>query len=88
MTDVDIMAADVIADSDKKLHDAGMDLCFAEMKRPVKDILKRYGLFDSFGNENFFPTIGQAVDRYLNAHQVDWKDWDDSNTEKVISCRP
>lgn len=71
MTDADIMAADMIADLDKKLHDAGMDLCFAEMKGPVKDILKRYWLFDSFGNENFFPTIGKAVDRYLNAHQVD-----------------
>jgi hypothetical protein len=39
VTDVDIMAADMIADLDKKLHDAGMDLCFAEMKGPVKDIL-------------------------------------------------
>ena len=76
VTDVDITAADMLADLDKKLHDSGMDLCFAEMKGPVKDLLKRYGLFDSFGNENFFPTIGQAVDQYLVAHKVDWQDWD------------
>lgn len=77
VTDVDITAADMLAELDNKLHRAGMDLCFAEMKGPVKDILKRYGLFDSFGNENFFPTIGQAVDQYLITHQVHWQDWDE-----------
>ena len=81
VTDVDITAADMLADLDKKLHDSGMDLCFAEMKGPVKDILKRYGLFDSFGNENFFPTIGQAVDQYLVAHKVDWQDWDEPTVD-------
>ena len=81
VTDVDITAADMLADLDKKLHDSGMDLCFAEMKGPVKDILKRYGLFDSFGNENFFPTIGQAVDQYLVANKVDWQDWDEPTVD-------
>jgi hypothetical protein len=51
------------------------------MKGPVKDILKRYGLFDSFGKENFFPTIGQAVDQYLVAHKVDWQDWDEPTVD-------
>ena len=80
VTDVDITAADMLAELDKKLHQAGMDLCFAEMKGPVKDRLKRYGLFNSFGNENFFPTIGQAVDRYLDVHKVNWRDWDEPAT--------
>ncbi len=86
VTDVDITAADMLAELDKKLHQAGMDLCFAEMKGPVKDILKQYGLFDSFGNENFFPTIGQAVDRYLDVHKVNWQDWDDAT--KTNQHRP
>ena len=77
VTDVDITAADMLADLDKKLHQANMDICFAEMKGPVKDVLKRYGLFDSLGSENFFPTIGQAVDRYLEVHKVSWRDWDE-----------
>lgn len=80
VTDIDITAADMLAELDQKLHHAGMDICFAEMKGPVKDMLKRYGLFDSFGTENFFPTIGQAVDRYLEVHQVSWRDWDEPNT--------
>jgi high affinity sulfate transporter 1 len=79
VTDVDITAADMLADLDQKLHQADMDICFAEMKGPVKDILKHYGLFDTFGEENFFPTLGQAVDRYLELHNIDWRDWDELN---------
>ncbi len=77
VTDVDITAADALADLDEELHRAGMDLCFAEMKGPVKDRLKQYGLFTKLGTENFFPTIGQAVDRYLEVHGVEWVDWDE-----------
>jgi hypothetical protein len=41
-----------------------MVLCFAEMKGPVKDRLKCYGLFNRLGDKNFFPTVEQAVARY------------------------
>jgi len=77
VTDVDITAADVLADLDRDLEHEGIELCFAEMKGPVKDRLKRYGLFSTLGKHNFFPTIGQAVDRYLTVHAVDWVDWDE-----------
>lgn len=77
VTDIDITAADMLAELDQRLHTAGMELCFAEMKGPVKDRLKCYGLFTTLGTENFFPTIGQAVDRYLATHQVEWRDWED-----------
>ncbi len=77
VTDVDITAADSLADLDGALHEAGIELCFAEMKDPVKDRLKNYGLFKSLGPENFFPTLGQAVDRYVVVYQVRWKDWDE-----------
>ena len=79
VTDIDITAADALAALDEALHAEGMDLCFAEMKGPVKDRLKRYGLFTSLGTENFFPTLGQAVDRYLAVHQIEWRDWDEVN---------
>lgn len=72
VTDVDITAADALAELDRELQEAGVELCFAEMKGPVKDRLKRYGLFTTLGTENFFPTIGQAVDRYLDVFKVDW----------------
>ncbi len=66
---MDITAADILEDLDEKLHKAGIDLFFAEMKDPVKDRLKRYGLFNRFGMDSFFPTIEQAVERYLAEHK-------------------
>lgn len=77
VTDVDITAADILAELDRELHQAGIELCFARMKGPVKDRLKRYGLFTRIGMENFFPTIGQAVDHYLIRHHIIWHDWED-----------
>jgi MFS superfamily sulfate permease-like transporter len=77
VTDIDITAADMLSELDQQLHQSGIELCFAEMKGPVKDRLKRYGLFTSFGTENFFPTIGRAVSQFLAEHQVGWRDWED-----------
>lgn len=64
VTDVDVTAADALAALDETLCAAGIELCFAEMKGPVKDRLKAYGLFTRLGTENFFPTLEQAVDAY------------------------
>lgn len=85
VTDVDITAADVLAELVDELQQAGIELCFAQMKGPVKDHLKRYGLFTKLGLENFFPTIGQAVDHYLIKHQVAWRDWEDDKNQADAS---
>jgi MFS superfamily sulfate permease-like transporter len=77
VTDIDVTAADVLSELDDELQRAGIELCFAEMKGPAKDRLKRYGLFTKLGDELFFRTLGQAVDAYLRAHPVDWRDWED-----------
>ena len=77
VTDIDITAAEALSALDDDLKKFGIELCFAEMKDPVKDRLKRYDLFVKFGADQFFPTLGQAVDRYLEAHQVAWSDWDE-----------
>ena len=77
VTSVDVTAADVLVELHETLQDKGMELGFAELKDPVKDKLKRFGLFARFGEQSFFPTLGAAVDRYLEAHHVDWVDWKD-----------
>ena len=77
VTSVDVTAADVLEELDHTLRDAGIELCFAEMKDPVKDKLKRFGLFSTLGEQRFFATLGQAVSDYLKATQVPWVDWDD-----------
>ncbi|MGH7498494.1 MAG: SulP family inorganic anion transporter, partial [Gemmatimonadales bacterium] len=75
VTSIDVTAADILDGLDSRLHAAGIELCFAEMKDPVKDKMKRFGLFTRLGEKAFFPTIGEAVGAYLKAHDVDWKDW-------------
>ena len=77
VTSVDVTAADILVELDETLHAAGIELCFAEMKDPVKDKLKRFGLFARLGEETFFPTLGAAVSGYLKTHSVDWVDWKD-----------
>jgi high affinity sulfate transporter 1 len=77
VTSVDVTAADVIAELDDKLNAAGIEFCFAEMKDPVKDKLKRFGLFKRFGERSFFATVGEAVNAYLEAHPVEWTDWEE-----------
>lgn len=77
VTSIDVTAADTLAELDRTLHRAGIELCFAELKDPVKDKLKRFGLFAQIGEEFFFPTVGAAVGSYLESHAVEWVDWED-----------
>ena len=79
VTDIDVTAAEALSALDDDLQNAGIELCFAEMKDPVKDRLKRYGLFTKLGTDLFFPTIGRAVDRYLETNRVDWSDWEEAD---------
>jgi len=69
----------MVAELNNQLHAMGIALCFAELKDPVKDKLKRFGLFAQLGESFFFPTIGVAVSRYLKLHDVNWLDWEDQS---------
>jgi high affinity sulfate transporter 1 len=74
VTSVDVTAADALSELQAALNEAGIELCFAELKDPVKDKLKRFGLFIHFGEHRFFPTIGAAVESYLETHAVEWSE--------------
>jgi high affinity sulfate transporter 1 len=77
VTSVDVTAADAVSELDDTLHAASIELCFAEMKDPVKDKMRRFGLFTRFGEQTFFATLGEGVNAYLATHPVDWVDWED-----------
>lgn len=77
VTSVDVSAGDIVAELDEALHARGIEFCFAELKDPVKDKLKRFGLFSQLGEQYFFPTIGAAVSSYLEINDVEWEDWED-----------
>ncbi|PYI70445.1 MAG: sodium-independent anion transporter, partial [Verrucomicrobia bacterium] len=73
VTSIDVTSADMLAELKHTLTESGIELRFAEMKDPIKDKLRRFELFERFGVENFYPTIGSAVDAYLEEHAVGWK---------------
>jgi high affinity sulfate transporter 1 len=79
VTSVDVTAADSLEELDDRLRAKGVDLRFAEMKDPVKDKLKRFGLFQRFDAGTFYPTIGEAVRAYLEENPVNWGDWEDES---------
>jgi high affinity sulfate transporter 1 len=71
ITSVDVTAADMLAELDEALKAAGIELCFAEMKDPVKDKLRRFGLFEQLGEAAFYPTLGTAVKSYRLAYPAE-----------------
>lgn len=73
VTSIDITSADMLAELDRALEARGVELQFAEMKDPVKDKMRRFGLFQHMGEKAFHPTVGAAVDAYLEESGVDWQ---------------
>ncbi|KVC89008.1 transporter [Burkholderia ubonensis] len=71
VTDIDVSAADRLVALADELRARGIALCFAEMKGPVKDRLRAYGLFDTFGEANFFPTVTDAVAHHVRQPRED-----------------
>lgn len=78
MIDVDTTAADVLGEIVVELHARGVEVAVAEMKHPVREHLRDYGLLGLIGEENLYPTIGSAVHAYVHASGVDWIDWQDA----------
>lgn len=81
ITDVDLTAADMLVLLDRHLQFQGVSLCFAELKGPVKDRLRRCGVYDHFGEGRLFPTVGQAVSAYMKDTGVSWRDWEDARVD-------
>ena len=77
ITDIDATAGEILRDLNDELEADGIELAFAELKDPVRDRLRRYGIHDAIGDHRFFPTIGVAVSAYLRETGVDWLDWSD-----------
>lgn len=64
ITDVDVTAADMLATLRDELAARRIALVFAEMKGPVKDRLRTYGLFEKIGADHFFPTVTDAIEHF------------------------
>jgi high affinity sulfate transporter 1 len=74
ITDIDSTAFEVLKSLQLELRTSGIELAFAEMKGPVKDRLRLYGMTGA----QFFPTVGVAVKEYVRETGVQWKDWQEA----------
>jgi MFS superfamily sulfate permease-like transporter len=71
VTSIDVTSADIVCELDDTLRAAGIEMSFAEMKDPVKEKLKRFGLLARFGAPSFFATLEEAVSAFLaTAHST------------------
>jgi MFS superfamily sulfate permease-like transporter len=71
ITSVDVTAADALRELDDELGAENVQLCFAEMKDPVKDKLRRFQLFERF-EKRFYATVDEAASAYLQAFPAEW----------------
>src|SRR4051794_20815794 len=77
ITDIDATAAETLGTLQSDLAADGRTLAFAELKDPVRDLLRRYDLEAAVGPGHFYPTVGVAVAAYLRETGTAWSDWDD-----------
>ncbi len=78
VTDVDTTAAarlDLLLDD---LEQRGIVLAFAGLKDFVKDRLRATGTLERIGEDRCYPTMGTAVDAYVEATGTDWIDWEEA----------
>ena len=79
ITDIDTTAMDELIELDDYLAKHGIRLILAEMKDPVVDVLRRYGLTERFTPDRFASTVGAAVDELTGTLRgdLDGTKWDD-----------
>jgi anti-anti-sigma regulatory factor len=84
ITDIDTTAIDELVELDEYLSAHGIRLIIAEMKDPVVDVLRRYGMTSRFTPDRFAPTVGAAVDELTGTLRGDLEgtEWDDEEPDK------
>ena len=55
ITDIDATAGEMLRGLNDELDAAGIELAFAELKDPVRDRLRRYGIHDAIGASSVLP---------------------------------
>ncbi len=71
ITDIDTTAADELIELDDYLIAHDIRLIIAEMKSPVLDVMRSYGLTDRFTPDRFASTVGAAVDEITGTLRTD-----------------
>lgn len=62
ITDVDVTAAEVLEQLDRELNATGVHLAFVEMRSRLRDLVSRYGLYETLDAHRFYPSVDAAID--------------------------
>ena len=62
ITDIDVTAAETLAQLDVELNASGVHIALAEMRTRLQDLTQRYGLFETIHHDRFFPSVEAALE--------------------------
>jgi MFS superfamily sulfate permease-like transporter len=65
--ELDITTAEQLGKLVHELHGDGIQLCFAHVHAPARDMLQATGVLDDLGADHLFPNIDAAVN-WTNRH--------------------
>ncbi len=72
---VDASSEEMLAHLTERLHETGIEVLFAGLKKQVTDVLMRTGLYQQLGDSRFFRTEDQALEHAWkqlgNGHEAD-----------------
>lgn len=71
ITRIDTTAVEELIELDDYLAARGITFIIAELKHPVRDQLRRYGLESRFGADRLAPTVGAAIDELTGEYRSD-----------------
>jgi high affinity sulfate transporter 1 len=61
VTDVDVTAAEKLQQLDEQLNGQGVRVAFVELRGRLKELLLRYGLFETLDRDHFYPSVDAAL---------------------------
>jgi SulP family sulfate permease len=71
VSDIDSTAIEAIADLVAELTAADVDISFARVRKPVRDMIERSGLADRIGNHANFLEVDDAVTHFVRTRERD-----------------
>jgi high affinity sulfate transporter 1 len=61
VTDIDVTAAEMLEQLDTELNAAGIHVAFVELRSRLRDLVGRYGLYETLDREHFYSTLDAAL---------------------------
>jgi MFS superfamily sulfate permease-like transporter len=61
VTDIDVSAAQMLEQLDQELNAKGIHMAFVEMRARLRDLVFRYGLYETLDRDRFYPSLQAAL---------------------------